>query len=147
MRINKNMFTRLFLIALSSSSMMLSEIASAQNKLPEKCPSVQAIMAEKLDAVDNKILGPWVGFKFNSTYDTKEAWGLLLLFESKTNDEQEALKVGIETLAFLHYAGGPEEKNGKVGCYYESNNAVAIAMTPPASNGASLRELKSKFKW
>lgn len=124
-----------YVSSLSLTAILLLPIAvQANSVIPAKCPSVAAIMAEKLDYVQDWGTA-WLGFKFQSQYDTNDEWSLLTEFKLETKDPKEAKKESIEMLALLRFQSGPiedEREKGHYICNYTTDNEFnhAVVMTP-----------------
>src|SRR5438067_13686570 len=78
------------------------------SQLPDKCPSVEAIIANKLDRIE-RVRNGWIGIKEKNRYDTNEFWSLLTFFPIQAENNQEALILSIEALKSLHFKEGPKE--------------------------------------
>lgn len=140
---NRKVSVALLLMLLSTG------IAQANQMLPEKCPSVSAIISEKLDHVIPLFDG-WIGLKDRSQYDTKDTWTFVNLFPIVTKDQEEALRKSVASLSLLHFQDGPEEaKDGKgaVCSYVGSDSSVefgAVAITPPMEDVVNLMTIRKK---
>lgn len=122
-----------------------AQTAMATQEQPSTCPSVEALVAGKINYV-TRIPGNagWLGQQ-ESDYGTDQTWSLYTIFPIATKSGTEALAQSIEALSLLHYQTGPDPRNEGVYCFYSDDTQTYNAVTvnfklDPASAMSLLRK-------